>query len=436
MARTMPGPFIPYRMPIPTPLRNYRVGVGRLRGLGAAVCNVKVGVESTAAVTAGVTAASAIAAGAAAGSVIGPVGTAVGAVAGIVSGLLAAKPNTAAHIGSWDTQLVNALAQLPSTVAGIGRQFPWNNDGNGLTQMIEALLAVGEYAPWDSSIISNYDVCAHWATTLATMVQTVATAVCKNAKGASVTVSLTSQPGGPVGPGNFTFTNPGILVGPEAVTNAVIMGSNGCMVWMFNRWQIASTAALSKTYAATMGSNAAAAKVYALMVDYVAGSLNVADAATPVPDVTSVPAAAATAAKTATTTTTATPVAPPTVTVPTTAPNTLIPATTAVPTATTAAVATPATTAAPVAATATVPATSTTPATTVTVPATAASCPTAALTAVLQQLEAQGADTSQPEVQAAAQQAVATATPATGLSTNTLLLVGGLGLLAWYLMKK
>src|ERR1700678_1707190 len=114
----------------------------RIRGFGAS--NLATVGEGATLATASVTAASAIAAGAAAGSVVGPIGTAVGALAGIVSGLLAAKPNTAAHIGTWDTQLVNALAALPAP-NGIGRQIPWNDDGHGLTQMIEALLATGLY---------------------------------------------------------------------------------------------------------------------------------------------------------------------------------------------------------------------------------------------------------------------------------------------------
>ena len=286
------NPFAIRRM---TPAR----GLG---ALGAASCNLKTAGESATLITAGITAGSAIAAGAAIGSVAGPIGAAVGAVAGIVAGLLTPSPNTAAHIGSWDSQLVNALAALPSTVAGVGRQIPWNEDSHGLVQYIEACLACGQYMSWDNSLILNYNVCAHWAMTLSAMVQTVATAVCKNKAGASVTVSLTSQPGGPVGPGNFTFVNPGISVGPEAVTAAVIMGPKGCMTWMFNRWQIASTAALSKTYATEMGSNAAASKVYALMVDYVANQEGTPDEVIPpvkVPDVTAVTPAASTAVKTA-----------------------------------------------------------------------------------------------------------------------------------------
>lgn len=287
--RSLNGPYVPYRMPLRGLPHPFARGFGRL---GDAA--------STKIATTTVSAGAAIAAGAAAGSVVGPVGTAVGALAAIVSTILTPSPNTAAHIGSWDSQLVSALAQLPNTVAGIGRQIPWNEDSHGLVQYLEALLACGQYMAWDNSLITNYDVCAHWAMALSTAAQTVATAVCQNKSGASVTVQITSAPGGPVGPAPFTFTNPAINSGPEAVTDAVIMGSKGVMTWLFSRWQIAGTAALSKQYATEMGSNTPATKVYAMMVDYVAGSLNIPDTipATPVPDVTAVSAAASTAAKT------------------------------------------------------------------------------------------------------------------------------------------
>ena len=274
----------------PNQIRN--MGLGRLGAGPQAQQNVRTTQEVATLAYAGVTAGSAIAAGASIGSVAGPIGAAVGAIAGIAVGILTPSPNTAAHIGSWDSQLVNALAALPKTVAGIGRQIPWNENSHGLVQYIEALLACGNYMSWDNQLILNYNVCAHWAMTLSEAVRVVAQAVCTNPAGANVTVQVTSQPGGPVGPAPFTFKNPGITTGPEAVTDAVIMGPNGVMVWLFNRWQIAGTAALSKTYAATMGANAQAAKVYALMVDYVAGTSGVADTipAAPVPNVAAIPA--------------------------------------------------------------------------------------------------------------------------------------------------
>src|SRR5271166_806148 len=269
-------------------LRGMR-GLGRL-GLtpgsttGSAVQGMQVGEA--------VGGASAAAIGAATGSVIGPVGTAVGALVGVVVGALTAPSNTASHIGAWDSSLASAIQQLPSTVAGIGRQIPWNSNSHGLTQMMEALLACGMYMAWDTSLVSSYDVCAHWAMTFAQLAQTCATAVCTNPAGASVTVQITSQPGGPVGPAPYTFKNPGISVGPEAVASQVIMP---CMTWLFNRWQIAGTPALSKQYATQMGNNSYAQKVFAMMVDFVAAN-NAPPAAvtppTPVPNVAPVVSAA------------------------------------------------------------------------------------------------------------------------------------------------
>jgi hypothetical protein len=412
---------VPYRMPLrgmPHPFR---------RGLGAASSNLATAGEGATLVTAGVTAGSAIAAGATIGSVAGPIGAAVGAVAGIVAGILTPSPNTAAPIGSWDSQLVNALAQLPSTVAGVGRQIPWNENSHGLVQYLEALLACGQYMSWDTSLITNYDVCAHWAMTLSAAAQTVATAVCKNPAGASVTVQITSQPGGPVGPAPFTFKNPAINSGPEAVTDAVIMGPNGVMVWLFSRWQIASTAALSKQYANMMGSNTPATKVYALMVDYVAGTLNVPDTipATPVPDVSAIPAKASAAVVTATTA----------------APKTTTPVAVATP------IATPAPVIAAPAPPVVVPATPT-PVATTSSGSTVSDADIAsaiqsmqqqgasqsqAISAALAQLESQGVDTSSPPVQTAVQNAVA---PSTGLtSTDWLLIIGGIGAV-WWLTRK
>jgi hypothetical protein len=420
-------------MDVFVPYRSFRRGFGRL-GVGVAP-NVVTGAQGIALTTAGISAGTAIAAGASAGAIAGPIGAAVGALAGLVSGILSPSPNTAAHIGSWDTQLVNALAQLPSTVAGIGRQIPWNEDGHGLVQYLEALLACGQYMAWDPSLISNYDVCAHWAMTLSTACQVVAQAVCQNAKGAKVTVQVTAQPGGPVGPGPFSFTNPGIAVGPEAVTSAVIMGPNGVMTWLFNRWQIAGTAALSKQYASEMGSNAPAAKVYALMVDYVAGQENTPDTAPakPVPNVTQVPAAAASAVQTAIATAPAAPAAP-------AAPK---PMSTIQPIASAAqSTVSPA----PAAQTpVTVPATPTPVATTasgstvtdadianlISALQTNSSNQQEAVNSALSQLESQGVDTTQPAVQQAVQNAVSP-----GLSTTDWLLIGGGALALILLLKK
>jgi trimeric autotransporter adhesin len=243
------------------------------------------------------TAASAIATGAAAGSVAGPIGTAVGAVVGVVVGILTKSNNTASHIGTWDAQLVQALSALPSTAQGLGRQFAWNENSHGLVQMIEALLATGIYMAWDTSLISNYDVCAHWASTFGLAVQNVATAVCQNKAGAKCTVSVALSPGaGGFPPFNFTFTNPGISVGPDAVAATVIMGKSGLMGAMMT-----ALGGQAPQNIASNESNASAQKVYSLMVDYWAAQVAPAAAvpSTPVPVVKPAVTAAATAANTA-----------------------------------------------------------------------------------------------------------------------------------------
>lgn len=413
----------PFAIRSMTPAKGIR-GLGRL---GATTCTLKTAGESATLITAGVTAGSAIAAGAAIGSVAGPIGAAVGAVAGIVAGLLTPSPNTAAHIGSWDSQLVNALAALPSTVAGVGRQIPWNEDSHGLVQYIEACLACGQYMSWDNQLILNYDVCAHWAMTLSTMVQVVATAVCKNKAGASVTVSLTSAPGGPVGPGNFTFVNPGISVGPEAVTAAVIMGPKGCMTWMFNRWQIASTSALSKTYATEMGSNAAASKVYALMVDYVANQEGTPDEVippTPVPDVTAVTPAASTAVKTAV-------ASPPVAKAPIpVAPIEVAPA--PITSTKTTTVTTPATPTAPAAVVTAAPATCATD-----TPIAVSNNGTPVTSSdISDALTSAGLDPTDPDVQSAVNSTLAAQSGFFGMSNTQMLIVGGLGLGAIYFLTR
>jgi hypothetical protein len=435
----MQQPFVPYRMPLRGLPRPFR------RGLGAVSCNIALAAKGGTLATAGVAAGSAIAAGATIGSVAGPIGAAVGALAGIAVQILTPSPNTAAHIGSWDSQLVGALAALPSTVAGVGRQIPWNENSHGLVQYLEALLACGQYMSWDNQLILNYDVCAHWAMTLSAAAQTVATAVCQNKPGASVTVQITSEPGGPVGPAPFTFKNPAINSGPEAVTDAVIMGSSGVMQWLFSRWQIAGTAALSKQYAAEMGSNVAATKVYALMVDYVAGNLNVPDTipATPVPDVSTIPAKVSTTVTPIVVAAPVSPTPPPAPKLASPPPVTgVLPPVVSTPT-----VMPPPVTAPAASPPVTIPPTPTPVATTssgstvtdsdiaslISALQTSGASQTQAVTSALSQLESAGVDTSSPPVQAAVQNAVA---PSTGLSTTDMLLIGGAVLAAILLLKK
>lgn len=283
---------VPYRSP--RPLRAIRPNNMvrqrlRLSGFGA----VSPG-EASQAATLAVAGGSVIAESAAAGSVVGPVGTAVGAAVGLIISILSStSATTASHIGTWDSQLVGSLNAIP-TAAGIGRQFQWNYDSQGLTQMIEACLATGIYMNWDPSLISSYDVCAHWAVTFATAVQTVCTAAAKSPAGGNVTVSISVSPGAGGYPNfNFTFKNPGIAIGPGAFAQNIIMGNSGLMYAMIR--SLGETPA----HAALNASNAAAQKVFALMADYVFAQIAPSAAATvtpPPPVAAVISSAAATAA--------------------------------------------------------------------------------------------------------------------------------------------
>lgn len=259
-------PFVPYQSNRPLrPLNPSRLVSARLHGFGTvqSATNEKEAAETTTLVAAGVTAGSAIAAGAAAGSVVGPIGTAVGALAGLMTAVLSgAGKTTSAHIGSWDSQMVNSLSSIPSA-AGVGRQFQWNYDSQGLVQMIEALLATGVYMSWDASLVSSYDVCAHWATTFATAVQAVCTAAATGKTGATLSVPITFSPGaGGVPVKNFSFKNPGIAIGPGAFSQSIIMGTSGLMYWMILGLGETTAHALANS------ANTAAQKVFALMADY------------------------------------------------------------------------------------------------------------------------------------------------------------------------
>ncbi len=235
-------------------------------------------------------------AGATAGSVVPGVGTAigaaVGAVVGAVVGILTRTNNTASHIGSWDGGLTQAIAALPQSAAGIGRQFPWNENSHGLGQMIEALLATGIYMAWDSSLKSNYDVAAHWAMTFAAAVATVAQAIVSNPVGATVNLSITVQPGANHGPIPFSFVNPGIGAGPDRISATVIMGSSGLM------YAIIVGCGETQTHAQSNANNGLAQKVFALMLDYQFAQLHpqAAQPATPAPPIAPIIAAVSTTA--------------------------------------------------------------------------------------------------------------------------------------------
>lgn len=242
-------------------MQNRVVRAAVRRNLGAlGLTSTEGGLLDKAVATGATVGVSAIAAGAGAGSLAGPIGTVAGAVIGAVVGILTQTSNTASHIGTWDGQIVAALSALPSSAAGIGRQIPWNENSHGLVQIIEALLAVGVYMAWDTSLKSNYDVCAHWAMTFGQAVQNLAGAIV--AGQSSVSIPLSPGAGGH-GPFTFNFNNPGVTVGPDKISATLVMGSSGLMAAMMtalggqNPQNIASNA-----------SNASAQKVYALMLDY------------------------------------------------------------------------------------------------------------------------------------------------------------------------
>jgi hypothetical protein len=242
----------------------------QLRGFGA-VTSAQESQVAGAAASAG---ASALATGTAVGSAAGPIGAAAGAIVGVVVGILTKTNNTASHIGTWDSQLIGQINQLPSSVWGIGRQFPYNENSHGLVQMIEAALACGVYMSWDSSLISNYDVCANWAVTFGTAVQNVARTAFLNPPGI-VSVSIPLSPGaGGYPPFTFGFQNPNIIgtnpagqqlsaIGPDALSASLIMGKSGLMEAMMT--------ALGGQQAgniASNGVNPTAQKIFALMIDY------------------------------------------------------------------------------------------------------------------------------------------------------------------------
>ena len=413
--------------------RNF--GALGLTATGDALLSKGAGVAATVGV-------SAIAAGAGAGSLAGPIGTVAGAVIGAVVGILTQTSNTASHIGTWDGQIVSAIAALPSSAAGIGRQIPWNENSHGLVQCIEALLAVGAYMAWDTSLKSNYDVCAHWAMTFGQAVQNLAGAIV--AKQSSVSIPLSPGAGGH-GPFTFKFNNPGVSVGPDKISATLVMGSSGLMAAMMtalggqNPQNIASNA-----------TNASAQKVYALMLDYWFAQLAPAAAAptTPVPPTLATAVqAASTAANVAASAIAAT--SPPVVVPSPPPPATAVSSAVAVappPAATAAVPVVGSTTQAPVGPAVTQTQVTDTPVagTSSTTTSSAASTinsllaqgasQNSAVLAAIQALEAQGVPTSTATV--AANNAVAPATGLFGMSTDDLLILGGVAVAAILLLKK
>lgn len=391
--------------------------IGALRGFGA----VTPAQTTQLAATAAGAGTSALVAGTTIGSAAGPIGAAAGALVGVVVGILTQTNNTASHIGTWDSQLVSAVNQLPASVFGIGRQFAYNENSHGLVQMIEAGLACGVYMSWDTSLISSYDVCANWAVTFGTAVQNVARTIFLNPAGL-VSVSIPLSPGaGGFPPFTFAWQNPAIspsssqtAVGPDALSANFIMGKNGLMEAMMT-----ALGGQAPQNIAANGTSAFAQKVFALMIDYWMGQYLpnfVFSNTPPAPAIAPAVSAGASAANTAVTTganpqTAATVAA----TVAATPPAAIPPAPAPVATTTT-----------------TLPSTGTTVTTPVVAPADTGALvtslvasgtePSDAIAAGNASLEANGIDSTAPASQAQLQSDV---TPSAGLSTTDWLLIGG-----------
>jgi hypothetical protein len=272
--------------------------IGALRGFAGGVTP---GQESQVAGAAASAGTSALVAGTSIGAAAGPIGAAAGALVGVVVGILSQTNNTASHIGTWDQQLLSAVNAMPSSVFGLGRQFAWNENSHGLVQMIEAALACGVYMSWDSSLISNYDVCANWAVTFGNAVQAVSRTMFLNPyKPVSVSIALSPGAGG-VAPFTFGFNNPNENVGPDGMCSAVIMGKGGLMEAMMT-----ALGGQNPANIVANGTNATAQKIFSLMIDYWWGQYlpNLTPSTLIMaPNVTAAITAAATAANTAATTT-------------------------------------------------------------------------------------------------------------------------------------
>lgn len=209
-------------------------------------------------------AAAGAAAGAAYGSVVPGIGTAVGAAVGLIASFLV-------HTGQGAQRLAQAQA-IDSGLAGIttanhqGAAIPWNGSASapGLLQFISALMTAGLYMSWDPSVESSPSVNGNWSTCFQNAVIAVTKAIVANPAGASVTVPITisGAKGSPVK--NFTFNNPGISVGPDVIAANIIMGQGGLMYFIII--SIGETSA----HASANANNSAAQKVFALMVDHAA----------------------------------------------------------------------------------------------------------------------------------------------------------------------
>jgi hypothetical protein len=269
-------------------------GAGRA-GLGsgaAALQDAKIGSSVAGVGVAVASAASLAATGAAFGSVVPVLGTAIGAVVGLIAGMLihtGQGPQRAAMA----QQLDQALATVPSTF--VGRTLPWSDARGGLEQFISALMTSGLWMSWDPSVISSPSVNGNWSVTFMNAIKALTAAIINNPVGAQVSVPIVFTPGASgIGPGNFTFTNPGINAGPDAISQSIVMGPSGLMYWMVKH--VGETDA----HAAANATGNGAQKVYALMIDKATADLLPASLSTTLANapITQVPAPIAAAATT------------------------------------------------------------------------------------------------------------------------------------------
>jgi hypothetical protein len=199
--------------------------------------------------------------GATVGSVVPVVGTAIGAVVGAIAGFLV-HTGQGAQRAAQAQAIDQALAGIPTSY--VGRTIPWNGTATapGLLQFISALMTAGLYMSWDPSVMSSPSVNGNWSTCFQNAVIAVTKAIIAGTVGATVSVPIviSGVSGSPTK--TFSFVNPGINVGPDAISASVIMGASGLMYWIIA--SIGETAA----HASANASSPAAQKVFGLMVDH------------------------------------------------------------------------------------------------------------------------------------------------------------------------
>jgi hypothetical protein len=261
-AFNQPNRFRSSAAPIPGKVIHPGIAVRNLRRAGIGAVNTQAEIQAGSAV---VGAAGAAAIGAQVGSVVPGLGTVIGAVVGAIAGSLIHQgqgPERAAQAAAITSALNNLV-----TGNNVGVTIPWIGTAQnpGLQQFLQALMTTGIWMNWDPSLISSPAVNGNWANTFITAVKQVTQAIISNPPGASISLNITDRPGGnDAVQGPFTFTNPGISVGPDVISQKIIMGNGGLMYWMIIR--TGETAA----HASANANNSAAQKVFALMVDHAA----------------------------------------------------------------------------------------------------------------------------------------------------------------------